>query len=114
MFYIGFYRENHEKIFLSETARPKVLIFSMKHHLVNVYQVCSNNTPGAKKWIGLQGHMFYIDLKNMKKISSLKQTIWPRALIFVMKHHLVNLYQVCSNYFPGAKTGPAPGVTCFT
>ena len=29
-------------------------------------------------------------------------------------YHLVDLYQVCSNYAPGAKNGPAPGVTCFT
>ena len=58
-FYIGFYRVKHEKIFLSETTRP-------------------------------------------------------RGLLFVMKHHLVDLYQVCSNYTPGAKNGPTPGVTCFT
>ena len=31
----------------SETARPMVLIFSMKHCLVNIYQVCSNGAPGA-------------------------------------------------------------------
>ena len=39
MFYKGLYRENHEKIFLSETARPRALIFGMKHHLVDLYQV---------------------------------------------------------------------------
>ena len=43
-----FYREKHEKIFLSETTRPRALIFDMKHHLVNLYQVCSNYGPGAK------------------------------------------------------------------
>ena len=59
MFYFGLYRENHKKIFLFETTRP-------------------------------------------------------RALIFGMEHHLVNLYQVFSNYRPGAKNGPSPGVTCFT
>ena len=59
MFYIGLYREQHEQIFLSETTRP-------------------------------------------------------RALIFGMENHLVDLYQVRSNYSPGAKNGPAPGVTCFT
>ena len=48
MFYIGFNREKHEKIFLSETTRPRALIFGMKHHLVDLYQVCSNKTPGAK------------------------------------------------------------------
>ena len=26
-------------------------------------------------------------------------------------HHLVDLYQICSNYAPVAKSGPAPGVT---
>ena len=29
MFYIGLYRENHEKIVLSETTRPRALIFGM-------------------------------------------------------------------------------------
>ena len=29
MFYTGLYREQHEKIYLSETTRPRVLIFSM-------------------------------------------------------------------------------------
>ena len=29
MFYIGLYRENMKKIFLSEATRPKVLIFGM-------------------------------------------------------------------------------------
>ena len=48
MFYIGLYREKYEKLFLSETTRPRTLIFGMKHHLVNLYQVCSNFIPGAK------------------------------------------------------------------
>ena len=38
-------------------------------------------------------------------------TTMPRASIFGLKHHLVNLYQVCSNYISGAKNGPTPGVT---
>ena len=37
------------------------------------------------------GHLFYIVLYREKHIG--------------MKHHLVNLYQVCSNYIPGAKNG---------
>ena len=44
----------------------------------------------------------------------LSETKRPRALIFGMKYHPVDLYQVCSNYTPGAKNGPTPGVTCFT
>ena len=41
-FYIGFYGEKHEKIFLSETTGPRALIFGMNHHLDDLYQVCSN------------------------------------------------------------------------
>ena len=48
MFNIGLYKEQHEEIFLSETTRPGALIFDMKYHLVNLYQVCSNHSPGAK------------------------------------------------------------------
>ena len=36
-FYIGLYREQNEKIFLSETTRPRALVFGMKYHLVDLY-----------------------------------------------------------------------------
>ena len=42
------------------------------------------------------------------------ETRRPRSLIFGMWLHLVDLYQSCSNYSPGIKNSPAPGVTCFT
>ena len=48
MFYIVLYREKHEKIFLSETIRLRALIFGMYHHLVDLFQVCSNNALGTK------------------------------------------------------------------
>ena len=48
MFYIGLYREKREQIFLSETKGHRVLIFGMYHHLVDLYQVWSKYTPGAK------------------------------------------------------------------
>ena len=48
MFSKGLYREKHGKIFLSETIRPRALIFGMKHHLTDQYQVCLNYAPGAK------------------------------------------------------------------
>ena len=41
------------------------------------------------------------------------ETTRPRALIFVMWHHLADIYQVGSNYATGTKNGPATGVTCF-
>ena len=58
--------------------------------------------------------MFYIEIYmvNLNTIF-LSDTTWPRALILGMYYHLVDLYQVCSNYTPGANNGPAPGVTCF-
>ena len=46
IFYIGSYREQHEKIF-SETTRPRALIFGLYDYLVNLYQVCSNYSLGA-------------------------------------------------------------------
>ena len=48
MFFIDLYRENMKKIILSETTRPISLLFGVRHHLVNLYQVCSNDAPGAK------------------------------------------------------------------
>ena len=45
MFYIGLYRKIHGKIFLSETTRPRAMIISMLHHLVDLYQICSNYAP---------------------------------------------------------------------
>ena len=45
MFYLGLYRGKHGKLFLSETIRPRALIFGMRHHLVDLYQVYSNYVP---------------------------------------------------------------------
>ena len=53
--------------------------------------------------------MFYIGLYREKVIFFLFETTGPRALIFGMKHHRLDLNQVCSNNTPGAKNGPAPG-----
>ena len=80
MFYIGLYRENVKKNFLSETTRPRALGFSItKWTSANFF---SNNAPGVKKgpaW----GRMFYVALyrENKKKSS---ETTTPAAFIFVM------------------------------
>ena len=65
--------------------------------------------PWSQKWPapGVTCFLTYFR-ENMKKIF-LSKTIWPTALIFGMWHQLVDLYQVCSNYAPGAKNGPARG-----
>ena len=44
----------------------------------------------------------------------LSETTSHSALIFGIKHHLVDHYQVCSHYAPVAKIGPTVGATCFT
>ena len=62
-----------------------------------------------------RGHMIYLGLYWEKdETIFLSETTMPRALIFGINHHLVNLYHVCSNYISGAKNGNTPGVTCFT
>ena len=55
--------------------------------------------------------MFYIGLyrENMKKSSCLKPQ-GLKHLILGILHHLVDHYQVCSNYTPGAKNGSARGL----
>ena len=72
-----------EKIFLSKTRRRRLLIFGIKHHLVDLYQVQIIGL-GPKMALS-QGHMFYIGLyrEDVKKIF-LSETTKPRALIFGM------------------------------
>ena len=67
MFYIGLKRESMKK---SSCLKPQ----GMKHHLVDLYQVCSNYAPGAKKFPRPRGHMFYIGLyrENIDTSSHLK------------------------------------------
>ena len=46
--------------------------------------------------------------RNMNEIF-LSETMWPRALMYGVKYQLVDLHQVCSNFFPAAKNGLASG-----
>ena len=112
MFYIGLYREKYEKIFLSETTRPRVMIFGMKHHLVNLNQVCSNYIHGAKNGLPRGSHVLHRLILGKHEKIFMSETTRLRALILICS--IIDLYQVCSNYAPRAKNGPAPGVTCFT
>ena len=72
MFFIGLIIwGKHEKIFLSETTRPRALIFGMWHLLVDLYQVCSNYVLSlGPKMTPPRGHMFYIVLywENIKNL----------------------------------------------
>ena len=71
-------------MFLSETTRPRALIFGKKHHLVVFYHFVQIR-PRAKKWPRPRDHMLYIGLNREKheKIF-LSETIRHRALIFGM------------------------------
>ena len=52
----------HDKIFLSEPIRPIAFIFGMRHHLVDLYPVCSNYAPEAKIGPVRGVHMFNIGI----------------------------------------------------
>ena len=58
--------------------------------------------------------MFYIGLycEKLEKFF-LSKTIRPSVLIFGMYYHLLDLYQVCSNYVLGVKNGPTRGSHVF-
>lgn len=60
--------------------------------------------PGDSHWVVVHK----IHKKIFQKIVFFKTTS-PIYLVFGLWHYLVGLYQVCSNYLPGANTGPARG-----
>ena len=75
--YVG--KTNH--IFLSETTRPRSLIFGMQHHLVRIYQFYSNWGSGTIKWTRLRAHTFTIGIYWENFVSD---TTRHTILIFVM------------------------------
>ena len=66
MFYLGLYRENVVKIFLSNTTGHRALIFGMQHYQVDILPSLFKLYP----W----GQMFNLGLyrENVKKSSCLK------------------------------------------
>ena len=98
----------HETIMLSENTRPRALIFGMKHHQVDLYQVGSDYAPWPKMdppW----GHIFYISLY----WENLDTLFLSRTLVFDMEHHpgpQRSLFKLS----PCGKKWPRPGVACFT
>ena len=65
-----------------------------------LYQNTSNYGPGVEISPMLWGLGFHIEIK---------ETVRATALLFSMKHLLVDLYQVCTYDAPGVKYG-GPGV----
>ena len=56
-----------EKIFLSETTRRITVIFGIKHHLVDLFEICSNNAPGAKVGSAMGSHVLHIFIQGRHK-----------------------------------------------
>ena len=80
IFNIGLYREKHEKIFLSETVRPRALIFGMNHHLVDLFTKFIQIMPLGPKLPRTGDHMFYIgSYKEKHEKIFLSETISSRG-----------------------------------
>ena len=73
--------------------------------LVVPYQSCSNRSSWLHKQVTGSKNRF--SKCNFQK----SETTRPRAFTFGLQHHLEVLYHSCSNYTPGVKIDPAPGVT---
>ena len=68
--------------------------------------------PWGQNWPRPAGHKFETQEQRRKTLKFFfSETGKCRALIFGMKHLLVDLYQDCSYDAPGVKTGLARGVT---
>ena len=76
---------------------------------MDLYLDCSYDAPGVKTGpaLGVTSSKQEQRRKILKFFFS--KTRKCRALIFGMKHLLVDLYQDCSYDVPGVKTGPALG-----
>ena len=76
MFCIDVYRENMKTIFLSEPTRPRALIFGMKHHQVDPYQVVQIMHLGPKNLLVWNHEAFSLD------ILSVASPRWPLPRLF--------------------------------
>ena len=77
MFYIGLYRKQHEKIFMSETTRPESLDIwyeaSTGRPLPSLFKL----DPWGQKWPRPRDHMLYIGLYREKHEKIFSETIRP-------------------------------------
>ena len=68
----------------SNQTRPRALIFSMSHDLVDLYQTCSNYARGAKNGTAPGVTYFKKVYKGEKLEKILSESIRHKALIFGM------------------------------
>ena len=74
----------HEKN-LAETRRPRLLIFGLKLHLVDLYQAFSSPEPKT------QGELKVWDSSRRPSVHTfinISETSWPTLIKFHQKHHL--------------------------
>ena len=79
----------------------------------NIFEIVVNREySGGQNWPRPRGPKFKTKEQRRKTLKFFfSETRECKALIFGMKHLLVDFYQDCSYDAPGVKTGPAPGVT---
>ena len=125
MWYIGLYRENIKK---SSCLKPQGIelwylvcsITKTSGPLPSLFKLWSRSTKFVQimtlgpKMVLSQGATCFTQAYGKHEKIFLYETTNHRALIFDMKYNLVDLYQLCSSYTPGAKNVPASVVTWFT
>ena len=90
--------------FVASSSRPLPKIIS---EYVSLLKLCSWGQNGPAPGLTLLHRL--IQDKHEKIFSS--EITMPKALIFGMQHHRIDLYQVCLNKAPWAKNGPVPRFT---
>ena len=97
-----------------------LLLWNHKAQSFDIWYVASPNGalpslfklwPLGPKWPRSRAYQFFI-VKSLKIFFS--ETVRPRALIFGMLHHQMELNQVCSNYDPRVQNGPTLGLISFS
>ena len=88
---------------------PSCSVVSPSGPLPRLFIWCPWGPNWPRPWGGHKFETYEQRRKTLKFFFS--ETRKCRALIFGMKHLLVDLYQDCSYDAPGVKTGLAPGVT---
>ena len=85
---------------------------SLSHFATVAIDNANPGCPWGQNWPRPRGHKFETYEQRRKTLKFFfSETRKCKALIFGMKHLLVDLYQDCSYDAPGIKTGPAQGVT---
>ena len=108
----------HMKIYMK--ISQNLLLKNHKAHSFDIWYVASSNGPLPSLFklcppgqnLPRPGAYPFCIGKSLIIVCS--ETTKPRALIFGMWHHLITLYQICSNLNTRAPNGPALGIISFT